>query len=95
MASNNSDFEKHLWEAANNLRANSEFKSSEYATPVLGLIFLKYADTKFIQAGSEIRNESGNSLRVKISNKHYQAKRILYLPGEARAQLFTKLLGRQ
>ncbi len=33
--------EKELWNAADNLRANSDLKSSEYAIPVLGLIFLK------------------------------------------------------
>lgn len=91
MASNNSDLEKRLWEAADNLRANSELKSSEYATPVLGLIFLKYADTKFIKAESEIREEIKDSSRVKISNKHYQAKGVLYLPDEARYSYLQNL----
>ena len=50
MPSNNSDLEKRLWEAADQLRANSGLKSSEYSTPVLGLIFLKYADFKFSNA---------------------------------------------
>ena len=36
--------EKDLWSAADNLRANSDLKSSEYSIPVLGLIFLKFAD---------------------------------------------------
>ncbi|MGA7560613.1 MAG: type I restriction-modification system subunit M N-terminal domain-containing protein [Terriglobales bacterium] len=36
--------EADLWRAADNLRANSDLKSSEYSTPVLGLIFLKFAD---------------------------------------------------
>jgi type I restriction enzyme M protein len=39
--------EKDLWAAADNLRANSGLKSSEYATPVLGLIFLKFADNNY------------------------------------------------
>lgn len=39
--------EDNLWDAANNFRANSDLKSSEYATPVLGLIFLKFADNKY------------------------------------------------
>ncbi len=38
--------EADLWSAADKLRANSDLKSSEYATPVLGLIFLKFADNK-------------------------------------------------
>ena len=36
--------EANLWQSADVLRANSDLKSSEYATPVLGLIFLKFAD---------------------------------------------------
>jgi type I restriction enzyme M protein len=39
--------EADLWSAADNLRANSDLKSSEYATPVLGLIFLKFADDNY------------------------------------------------
>ena len=39
MASNNNDLEKRLWEAADELRANSKLNSSEYSSPVLGLIF--------------------------------------------------------
>ena len=40
MSSNNTDLEKRLWDAADELRANSKLKSSEYSVPVLGLIFL-------------------------------------------------------
>ena len=39
--------EADLWSAADKLRANSDLKSSEYATPVLGLIFLKFADNNY------------------------------------------------
>lgn len=46
--------EKQLWAAADNLRANSDLKSSEYATPVLGLIFLKFADNKYSNAEKAI-----------------------------------------
>ena len=41
--------EKDLWSAADKLRANSDLKASEYSTPVLGLIFLKFADNKYRQ----------------------------------------------
>ena len=41
--------EKDLWAAADTLRANSDLKASEYSTPVLGLIFLKFADNKYRQ----------------------------------------------
>lgn len=55
MQGNNSDIEKKLWEAAGQLRANSRLKSSEYAVPALGLIFLRYADHKFTVAEEEKR----------------------------------------
>src|SRR6266568_6479976 len=50
MPANTTELEKRLWGAADELRANSKLKSSEYSVPVLGLIFLKYADHKFAQA---------------------------------------------
>ena len=46
--------EEDLWSAADNLRANSDLKSSEYSTPVLGLIFLKFADNKYRAHEAEI-----------------------------------------
>lgn len=49
--------EDNLWSAADNLRANTDLKSSEYATPVLGLIFLKFADNKYSNAEKAINNE--------------------------------------
>ncbi|HLE16218.1 MAG TPA: type I restriction-modification system subunit M N-terminal domain-containing protein [Anaerolineales bacterium] len=54
MPANNTTVEKRLWESADELRANSKLKSSEYSIPVLGLIFLRYADFKFAQAESEL-----------------------------------------
>ena len=44
MPANNTELEKRLWGAADELRANSKLKSSEYSVPVLGLIFLRFAD---------------------------------------------------
>ncbi len=44
MAANTTDLEKRLWDAADELRVNSKLKSSEYSVPVLGLIFLRFAD---------------------------------------------------
>ena len=40
MPANTTELEKRLWGAADELRANSKLKSSEYSVPVLGLIFL-------------------------------------------------------
>ena len=49
--------EKDLWSAADNLRANTDLKSTEYATPVLGLIFLKFADNNYARAEKAINAE--------------------------------------
>jgi type I restriction enzyme M protein len=49
--------EKDLWSAADNLRANTDLKSIEYATPVLGLIFLKFADNNYARAEQGINEE--------------------------------------
>jgi type I restriction enzyme M protein len=46
--------EAELWSAADNLRANSDLKSSEYATPVLGLIFLRFADNNYRRHEADI-----------------------------------------
>src|ERR1039458_3101210 len=76
------DLEKRLWGAADELRANSKLKSAEYAIPVLGLIFLKYADFRFSVAQKEIEGKSTG--RRKIGKTDYQAQGVLYLPDEAR-----------
>ena len=41
--------EKRLWDAADQLRANSGLTSAQYSTPVLGLIFLRFAEARFTQ----------------------------------------------
>lgn len=87
MANNHSDTERRLWEAADEFRANSDLKSSEYAVPVLGLIFLRYADHKFTIAEKEL--EGKGSGRRKIGKEDYQAKGVMYVPPEAR---FSHLL---
>lgn len=47
MATNFNDIADTLWNAADKLRANTPLRASEYSVPVLGLIFLKFADQKF------------------------------------------------
>jgi type I restriction enzyme M protein len=49
--------ENDLWSAADNLRANSDLKASEYGTPVLGLIFLKFADINYRRYEAAIQAE--------------------------------------
>jgi len=53
MAPNN-DLEKRLWAAADQLRANSSLTAQQYSQPVLGLIFLKFADHRFTAVEKEL-----------------------------------------
>jgi type I restriction-modification system DNA methylase subunit len=43
----NEALEKRLWAAADQLRANSGLTSAQYSQPVLGLIFLRFAEVRF------------------------------------------------
>ena len=87
MPANITDIEKRLWDAADELRANSKLKSSEYSVPVLGLIFLRYADHKFALAERELAGTSTG--RRTVGKIDYQARGVLFLPEAAR---FSRLL---
>ncbi len=50
--------EKRLWESADQLRANSNLSASEYSNPVLGLIFLRYADHRFTVVQKELEGQA-------------------------------------
>ena len=87
MGASNNEIEKRLWDTADELRANSKLKSSEYSIPVLGLIFLRYADYKFSVVEKEFVGKSTG--RRKIGPADYQARGVLYLHDVAR---FSNLL---
>jgi N-6 DNA Methylase/Domain of unknown function (DUF3387)/HsdM N-terminal domain len=86
--------EKDLWGAADNLRANSDLKSSEYSTPVLGLIFLKFADNNYRRHEEEIIAEyqklKGSRREKKLSDIAIE-KCGFYLPDHARYDYLLKL----
>jgi type I restriction enzyme M protein len=83
------ELEQRLWDAADELRANSGLKASEYGTPVLGLIFLRFADAKFTAAHDAI--EAKASARRTIEPSDYHAQRVIYLTPEARFQYLLSL----
>ena len=78
--------ETDLWEAADNLRANSKLTSSDYFMPVLGVIFLRHAANRFAAAHKQIETDqaSGKMPRRKVRPADYIARRSLYLPEKAR-----------
>ncbi|MGA2585772.1 MAG: class I SAM-dependent DNA methyltransferase [Candidatus Aminicenantales bacterium] len=81
------ELEKHLWAAADQLWANSSLRPSEYSAPVLGLIFLKFADNAFTKAETELKGSSSG--RRTIGKTDYQARGVVFLPPETR---FSNLL---
>ncbi|MFC2103527.1 N-6 DNA methylase [Bacteroidota bacterium] len=79
--------EDTLWATADNLRANSDLKASEYSTPVLGIIFLKFADNKYKQFEDEIKAEYEKlkgTRRDKTLSVIAVEKCGFYLPNHAR-----------
>ena len=82
------ELDRRLWATADHLRANSKLKPSEYSVPVLGLIFLFYADRRYEEA--KVRIEVGGSARQRIGPINYHAENVAYIPESAR---FVRLLG--
>jgi type I restriction enzyme M protein len=80
---NGNGLESTLWAAADQLRANSQLTTWQYSSPVLGLIFLRYADHKFTHAEGEIK-AGGQGRRRGIGKTDFQARGILYLRDSAR-----------
>ncbi len=88
------DLEKRLWDTADELRANTGLKASEYSTPILGLIFLKFADSKYGEYEEEIKKEyeklKGGRRERKIEDIA-KDKCGFYLPDESRYEYFLNL----
>ncbi len=87
MPANTSQLEKRLWDSADAMRANSGLKASEYSVPVLGLIFLRFADHKFDIAKEALAGTTTG--RREIGKLDYQARGVVFLPEQAR---FSTLL---
>ncbi len=86
--------EADLWRSADTLRANSDLKSSEYSTPVLGLIFLKFADNKFRTHEKAIMAEYAKlkgTRREKPVSEIAIEKCGFYLPDHARYDYLLRL----
>ena len=78
--------EADLWEAADNLRANSKLTSSDYFMPVLGVIFLRHAANRFDGATRQIEEDqaSGKMPKRRVLPADYLRRRALWLPENAR-----------
>jgi len=78
--------ETRLWEAADQLRANSDLKSQQYSQPVLGLIFLRFADVRFAARRKELEKAATSSRRgSRVDDPEaYHSTGVLYLSVDAR-----------
>ncbi len=85
--------ESELWESADLLRSGSKLTSNQYCMPVLGLIFLRYAYSRFKMVEAEILkgrpSRGGRILPVEASD--FTAKSALYLPKEAQYDYLLNL----
>jgi type I restriction enzyme M protein len=88
------DLNKRLWDTADELRANTGLKASEYSTPILGLIFLKFADSKYAEYEEKINKEyegfKGTRREKKIEDIATE-KCGFYLPRESRYEYLLNL----
>lgn len=78
--------EKRLWDAADQLRANSGLKPQEYSGPILGLIFLRFAEVRFAVLRAKLESAGSSARRgSRVDDPTaYQAESVLYLSPEAR-----------
>ncbi|MBX7244149.1 MAG: type I restriction-modification system subunit M [Candidatus Sumerlaeaceae bacterium] len=80
------DLERRLWDAADQFRANSGLKAQEYSAPVLGLIFLRFAEVRFAAQRGRLEKAGASSRRGSRVDEPaaYHAEGVLYLPPCAR-----------
>ena len=79
------EIEKRLWSSADNLRANSNFASNEYFLPVMGLIFLRHAYSRFLKVKEEVEStlpQRGGKVRA-LTKEDFSQKGAIFLRREA------------
>ncbi len=83
----NETLEKRLWSAADQFRANSGLKAAEYSSPVLGLIFLRFAEARFAKRRAQLEQAGVTARRggSRIDEATaYHAEGVLFLTPKAR-----------
>lgn len=78
-----------LWKAADEMRANSTLGPNEYRGPVLGLIFLAYAEHRFLEVQPELVAKA--TARNPVTPAKYKAQSVLYVPEEAQLSHLVEL----
>lgn len=83
------ELERRLWAAADALRANSSLTPAEYRGPVLGLIFLAFAEHRFDELRPEIEMKATE--RRPVSADDFRARGVLFVPEIARLSWLVDL----
>ena len=94
MAQNNiKSLENDLWESADALREGSKLSSQEYCMPVLGLIYLRYAFSRFKYVEAEILKDrpSRNGVKLPVESSDFKSKSAIFLPENARYDYLLNL----
>ena len=94
MSQNNiKSLENDLWESADALREGSKLSSQEYCMPVLGLIYLRYAFTRFKYVEAEILKDrpSRNGVKLPVESSDFKSKSAIFLPENARYDYLLNL----
>lgn len=85
--------ERRLWEAADTLRSNSNYASNEYFIPVMGLIFLRHAYSRFLKVKEEIEKnlpKRGGKTRP-LTKEDFSQKTAIFLKPEAQFDYLVSL----
>lgn len=88
------EVEKSLWEAADQLRANSKLTATEYSMPVLGLIFLRFAYNRFLMVKDKLEAalpvHSGRGKRT-LTKEEFLSEKAIFLPEKSRFDYLAAL----
>src|SRR5579864_5660024 len=87
------EIEKRLWSSADNLRANSNFASNEYFLPVMGLIFLRHAYSRFLKVRADIEPtlpKRGGHPRA-LTKEDFSGRGAIYLQPSAQFDYLASL----
>lgn len=88
------NIEKELWDAADDLRANSKLTAAEYKDPVLGLILLRFAENRFNETFNKLEKKIPINPRTKkkeITKDHFLGEASLYLREESKYEFLANL----
>jgi type I restriction enzyme M protein len=89
----NGSLERKLWDSADQFRANSGLKAQEYSGPILGIIFLRFAEVRFVKQREKLEKSGTSSRRGSRLDEPaaYHAEGILYLAPNARFDFLLNL----